>query len=660
MGCVASSIDKEERVQICKERKRLMKQLLVLRGEFAISQLAYLRSLKNTGVTLRQFTESESLELELTTCNRVLPPSPPPLLPPSPPPPPSFSPELRKTNINPHEVAEEESISIDDDNESSTPPPPPILRSSFDYWDPFRSYSPPHQKSETVEPAEEENWAEAKTEFEEEDREEEVVSNAASSPRPGKHQAVELADDNSSMMSWHTKDTTDMEMVVWRNKKSLEGIVKELDDYFLKASAGGNQIAILLGITRGDISLPLSFKENKRKRYNSAKVFSALSWSWSSRSLQYTRHAAEFCGSTEPCRPGAHWMTLDKLYTAEQKLYKEVKEEEITKLEHERKSILLLKQEEENHDWMRIEKTRSIVESLETDKNRLQDSINNTCSTILTLIDEELYPQLDTLISGLMHMWRTMYECHQVQNHISQQLNHLSDNQHTDMTSEHHRQATAQLETEVFSWYNSFIKLITSQRGYVKTLSKWIQLTDYCIVDGPQQSSCSSVVHRISEEWQRIFDRLPDKIASEAIKSLLSAIQAIIQQQAEERSLHKKSDKLEKRLQKELVSLNEMERRLEGSFAAVDAPPNLSLQHPLSVKLAKTEALKQRAETEKAKYLNSVQVTRGMILNNLKTSLPNVFQALMSFSNASFQAFEAIHSHTKLTIACDPSDNSAS
>lgn len=58
------------------------------------------------------------------------------------------------------------------------------------------------------------------------------------------------------------------------------------------------------------------------KRSNSAKVFSALSRSWSSRSLQFTPDAVS---SYEPCRPGAHSITLEKLYAAEQKLYKDIK-----------------------------------------------------------------------------------------------------------------------------------------------------------------------------------------------------------------------------------------------------------------------------------------------------------------------------------------------
>lgn len=50
-----------------------------------------------------------------------------------------------------------------------------------------------------------------------------------------------------------------------------------------------------------------------------------MSWSWSSRSLQFPRDAVESSGPSEPCRPGAHCITLQKLYDEEKKLYKEVK-----------------------------------------------------------------------------------------------------------------------------------------------------------------------------------------------------------------------------------------------------------------------------------------------------------------------------------------------
>ena len=111
----------------------------------------------------------------------------------------------------------------------------------------------------------------------------------------------------------------------------------------------------------------------------------------------------------------------------------------------------------------------------------------------------------------LMEMWKMMYKSHQVQNHIAQQLNHLTDNLSMDLTTEFHRQATAQLETEVSFWYHSFCKLIKSQQEYVRALCRWIQLID-CLVDNHQQNCCSSAVRRLCEEWQLGFEKLCDKV----------------------------------------------------------------------------------------------------------------------------------------------------
>lgn len=263
MGCVASSIDKEERVRICKERKRILKQLLVFRKQFADSQLAYLRALRNTGVTLRQFTESESLEIEEGAFGHALPPSPPPPLPPSPPPPPTFSPDLRDSQNSHHvKTSEEEIIDIDEDD-SHTPPPPPVLSTSWEYWDPFgSSLQQTEQNVKTEEQVEEENWAEANTEFEDEELVEVVAAKDTVDMIPVKKQTADAVDDNSSMMSWHTKDTADGSMVIWRNKKTLSGIVRDLDDYFVKASAGGKDVAVFLDINEAD-TLNQSIKENK-------------------------------------------------------------------------------------------------------------------------------------------------------------------------------------------------------------------------------------------------------------------------------------------------------------------------------------------------------------------------------------------------------------
>lgn len=69
-------------------------------------------------------------------------------------------------------------------------------------------------------------------------------------------------------------------------------------------------------------------------------------------------------------------------------------------MEHEKKSLLLQKQEDEDRDWTKTEKTRSSVESLQSDIVCLKESISRSCSSISKLIDEELHPQLIAVTSG--------------------------------------------------------------------------------------------------------------------------------------------------------------------------------------------------------------------------------------------------------------------
>lgn len=577
MGCVESKNKKEATVQLCRGRRRLMKQLVECRREFADAQLAYLKALKNIGVTLRQFTESEYIEPENS--------SPPPFLPPC------FQP----------------------------PPLPP----SF--------LSPEGQ-------GEDENWAEANTEFEEEGvGTDGCVENVH--PEKREQEILELADDSSSMASCHTKDTEDRAMVNRRNKKKLTDVIRELDDYFLKAWDARRQIAVFLDTHESSTFHRQILKENKRKRYNSGKVFSVWSWNRSSKSLQFARGAIDYSDSNEPCRPGAHPVTLEKIYALEQKLCKEVKDEENLKLEHERKSLLLQKQED---DLAKTDKTRLAVENLQCDIIPLQESISKTCSSLERLKNEELYPQLVGITSGMMQMWETMYESHQDQNHICQQLDNLNNDQNTDPITDYHRQATIELETEVAFWYHSFCRLISSQREYVKNLSEWVQYAESLREDHRENCSSSSI-SSLCNDWQLTLGKLPHEVASDALKNLLTDVQSIVFQQVDERNRKKKLDKLKRKWRKELQSQKaDTDRNPRDSIPVGDTQLSLGPKHPISVSRDKTEALKLQCENENKEHLSSVQLCRAMTLTNLQRSLPMVFRSLMVFSAACVQAFESI------------------
>uniref|UniRef100_A0A0E0JKH7 DUF632 domain-containing protein n=1 Tax=Oryza punctata TaxID=4537 RepID=A0A0E0JKH7_ORYPU len=663
MGCTHSKVEDEEAVRRCKDRRKLMKQLVRRRVELAAAQTAYLQSLRNTGATLRQFAEVESALSQQLPAGIAVPPSPPPPPPPPPPPvpvppaysvtssvpaysmtsslPPSprpppplpFSPIVIRRKKRDGELDGDDSTDDDDDTDScSTPlPPPPPPGVEWEYLEPFamRPLNFPSSLADRIDKEvasqvtmDDDNWVETNTEFDGYD-DESVSGNVdgiVSSVHLNQAKSRALGDDNSSMVSWVTKDS-DSSAMAWRSKKSLAGIAKEIDEYFLKAAASGSDIVILLDSSGGQPD-PSELEANRGKNSKSAKVFSTLSWSWSFKSAQANRQSSMH--SSDASGYGYHGKTLEKLYEEEQKLYKLVKDEEFARLQYRKNTSLLQRLESGDHDKLHAEKVRDSIEELQARIISLEEAAGLTCLSISKLRDEELYPQIIELSAGLVHMWRTMYECHQVQNHIAQQANLLGNLPANEPTTDTHCQATSQLEVEVSAWHSSFCNLITLQRDYVTILNQWIKLTD-CLPDNDGFMKSSSGIRSLCAELQRALTGLPEKVAAEAIKTFLSVVHTIVVQQTEERQLKKKSDQIESKLRTQLEKHNNNATQNSG--------------HPT---LAKLDTFRKQVEEEKARYLNSVRASRAMTLNNLQTSLPNVFHALMGFSGVCVQAFEGI------------------
>ncbi|XP_047054075.1 protein ALTERED PHOSPHATE STARVATION RESPONSE 1-like isoform X2 [Lolium rigidum] len=668
MGCKYSKVEDEEAVRRCRDRKKLMKQLGCRRVDLAAAHITYLQALRNTGATLRQFVEVESALSQQTSVGIPVAASSPP--PPPPPPPPPLPPAYSVTSsMPPHSVTSsmpssplhpplipfspirirkrekrdgelDEDDSTDDDSDScSTPlPPPPPPGMEWEHIDPIamRPLNFPsllvdrNDKEVASQVTMDDDWVESSTEF---DGDDESVSDNDDGVvrRVELHQAKSrvLGDENSSMVGWMTKDS-DSSVVDLRSDKSLVGIAKEIDEYFLKAAASGSDVVILLDSASGRLDTSeLEVKRGAGKKSKSAKVFSTLSWSWSFKSAQANRESSSDAGGY-----GYHGKTLDKLYDEEQKLYKLVKDEEFARLQYRKYTSLLQRLESGEHDRLHAEKVRDNIEELQTRIMSLEEAVSLACLTISRLRDEELYPQVIELSAGLVHMWRNMYECHQVQNHIAQQASLLGNRPGSEPTTDSHCYAATQLEVEVSAWHSSFCNLITLQREYVTILNQWISLTD-CLPDDDGFMRSSSGIRSLCGELQHALERLREKPAAEAIKTFLSVIHSIVLQQAEERQLKKKSDNIESKFHSQLEkhSENAMQTSGQASQARTYSVPK---DEP------KLDAFRKRVEEEKARYLNSLRTSRAMTLNNLQTSLPKVFQALTGFSGVCVQAFEGI------------------
>ncbi|KAB2055600.1 hypothetical protein ES319_A11G048400v1 [Gossypium barbadense] len=557
MGCWYSRIDREEIVSRCKARKRYMKQLVKARQALGASHSMYLRSLRGTGAALLQFSNNE------TTTHSHHRTTPPPQQPALPPPPMSPTSDTWTSATTASPVL--------------PPPPPPPQSSNWDFWDPFV----PATESRS---ATEEEW-EASTSVPE-------VAVTATTPTT---RAASMAPP-PSVVSGFSKDTgSELAMVVSRNSKELVEIVKEVDEYFLKAADSG-------------------------KVYNYGCNLTPTTWAWNRNSKMEGTGKLGGDRTVENGNVGgtilnsSHSSTIERLYAWEKKLYEEVKTVEAIRMEHEKRVAQLRKLELKRADYVKTEKTKKEVEKLESQMMVSSQAIETISAEIIKLRELELYPQLLDLVNGLMWMWRSMYEIHQVHTHIVQQLKYLNFMPSNEPTSEIHKQSTLQLELEVQQWHSSFCNLVKAQRDYIQSLA----------------------------EWHLAIDRIPDKVASEGIKSFLTVIHAIVVQQAEEYKQKKKADSALKDFEKKAAEL----RSLESKYGPFSSMPEMN-KYPVVEKRTKVEMLRAKAEEEKNKHEKSASVTRAMTLNNLQMGFPHVFQAMVGYSSVCMQAFESVYNQAK-------------
>ncbi|XP_009379364.1 protein ALTERED PHOSPHATE STARVATION RESPONSE 1-like [Pyrus x bretschneideri] len=636
MGCCYSRVEREEMVSRCKSRKRYMKQLVKARQAWSAAHTMYLRSLRCTGSALLQFSNAETtLHHHHHNYNHNHPhnynhhhhdnyqsqqpplQTPPTPQPPPPPPPLSSSSDSWTTSTTP--------------STARPPPPPPPPSSTWDFWDPFVASS--------SRPVTEEEWESTTTASEAV-----VTVTAASTAEP------------PSVVSGFSKEsgttTSELAMVVSRNAKDLVEIIKELDEYFLKAADAGGMLSSLLEVPRFSSS-----QTKGGKIYDHGCNLSQSLWTWGSSSQKFGGFGKMGCDEMvlnqvgggvgdEGVANSSHCSTVERLYAWEKKLYQEVKDSETLKVEHEKRVSTLKKLEMKRGDYVKTEKTKKEVEKLESQMMVSSQTIETTSAEIINLRETELYPQLIELVKGLMCMWRSMYECHQVQKHIVQQLRYLNTIPSTEPTSEIHRQAALQLELQVQQWHLSFCSLVKAQRDYIQSLTGWLRLSLFQFRRHPiAKTSQESRIYTLCEEWHHAIDRIPDKVASEGIKSFLTVVHAIVVQQAEEYKQKRKSESTFKELEKKATVLRSLESRY-GPYSMPDSSGNAK-KNPVAEKRAKIEVLRAKAEEEKSKHEKLVNVTRTVTISNLQMGFPHVFEAMVGFSSVCMQAFEQLYNQSK-------------
>ncbi|OVA04122.1 protein of unknown function DUF632 [Macleaya cordata] len=458
------------------------------------------------------------------------------------------------------------------------------------------------------------------------------------------------SDDAGSSVSWNIGGTgggggeiSDMKLVV--RHRDLAEIAASIKDYFEKAAAAGEPVSDLLEISRAQ--LDRSFRQLKKTVYHSNSLLTNLSSSWTAKPPLEIKYRLDAASLNEPGGLKSHCSTLEQLLAWEKKLYQEVKAREGANIEHEKKLASLQTQEYRGGGEAKLDKTKASIKRLQSLILVTSQAVSTTSSAIIHVRDTELTPQLVELCHGLMYMWRSMNQFHELQNHIVQQVRGLVNRAAKgESTSDLHRQATRHLESAVSSWHSSFCRLIKYQRDYVRSLHSWLKLTLHPIKDETTTETTTnpSDLFAFLDEWKQSLDRLPDTVASESIKSFVNVVHVISTKQSEELKIKKREETAVKELEKKASALRSIEKKFYQSYSMVgialpdggrpseDGGQVFDARDPLAEKKMELAACRRRVEDETSKYSKAVEVTRAMTLNNIQTGLPGVFQAMTMFS----------------------------
>ncbi|XP_077238542.1 nitrate regulatory gene2 protein-like isoform X2 [Tasmannia lanceolata] len=469
MGCSNSKLDSAEAVQLCKDRRRFIKQAVEHRIQFAASHIAYVQSLRRVSLALRKYVEGD--ENREFSNSYTTPPSTPikkmPLKSLSTTPIQSNTGSTRIVNYlrsggNPSVIVEERPQSAETVRiESYTPthhfgidgfftmqsppmhssflsspynrptfPPPSPQTSQWDlFWNPFSSLDiheyPTRDSLDQTVAEEERNKIElncaSKVAANGEQVDINIVTDTEHEAKGSQSQttesivnletqnAVELEVCNEEQVVVDTEavdETPGFTVYVNRRPTSMTEVVKDLEAQFMMVCDSANEVATMLEAIRGQCSSKTN-ELTASSRSSSSKVFHTSS---SSRDDGYDTSSDVSEESFMLCQ--SHQSTLDRLYEWEKKLYEEVKSGERIRIAYEKYCAQLRNQDVEGGDPSAVDKTKATIRDLHTRIKVYLHSVESVSKRIETLRDEELQPQIMELIQGLAKMWRVMAECH--------------------------------------------------------------------------------------------------------------------------------------------------------------------------------------------------------------------------------------------------------
>ncbi|WVZ92152.1 hypothetical protein U9M48_038239 [Paspalum notatum var. saurae] len=312
-------------------------------------------------------------------------------------------------------------------------------------------------------------------------------------PEPRKTVELEIKAHKKELMRnkvANAEETPGFTVYLNRRPASLVEAMKDIDCQFMEICDSAREVSVMLEASRAQYSTsndlsakilnPVALLRSASSRSSSSRFLLAPSSSIDD--LYDNETSSSYSEESCSTMSGSHHSTLDRLYTWEKKLYKEVKAGERLRIEYEKRLKHLRNQDVKGEEPASVDKTCTALRSLHT---RLKVSIHTVQSIsrrIEILRDEELHPQLLELIQGLSRMWRAMAERHKAQKRTIEDAKLLFLQHHPaaataislgPLEAATPPPAAVALEREIQAWRGALETWLFAQRAYARALGAW-------------------------------------------------------------------------------------------------------------------------------------------------------------------------------------------
>ncbi|MCO5568262.1 hypothetical protein L7F22_021959 [Adiantum nelumboides] len=437
----------------------------------------------------------------------------------------------------------------------------------------------------------------------EEDSAEEAVS-------PTENTKLTLVTKAMDKESYKLQGVKDVSLFLFQ----INECMKRISVAFENALQSGNEVSQIL---EAQIVYP---RRRLRDLSDSFRLASTTSWQWPRRSSS-TR--VDIDESDDEMGQGileSHSLTLERLYTWERKLYKEVKTGEQLHIAFLRKSREFHSVDVKSKDPDLIEQCRADMKSLESQLAVAFRAISSISFRIQQVTYEELYPQLIELLRRLRIMWKAMFECHTTQKEAALEILTLESSGHYKISpSDGHRSATTELEKQLEAWRQGFYLWVISQQRYIDTLLTWIKVCHMEPESNSRKGSASPAwtknapIYMLARNWH---DSL---LCLEENTEVVNAI-----------------DKFSIRVHE--VQVSEWEELVQMKRADLAS-------RSMDLRSRSRRANERSGEQEKGGE------GEDAVLASLRVHLPSIFDSLATFSSVACKEYEKLHKEAVSLIA---------